>query len=70
MNQEWKNIDFEFLINNEILRVPLHDHLSNNDIPIEGIVTIEYVEKSPAPSPKDSLNHDDWVSSVHLYQNW
>jgi len=31
---------------------------------------IEYVEKSPAPTPQDSLNHDDWVSSVQLYQNW
>jgi len=52
------------------LRVPLLEHLVSKDISTETTVDIEYVERLPAPEPEDSLNHDDWVASVHCHKQW
>lgn len=56
---------FDFLINGELLRLTLEEHLETKEIPQETIVHLEYLEKCPPPSPVDSLIHDDWVSAVH-----
>ena len=65
-----ENLKFDFLINNELLRLSLKEHLEERGIDAEGTIQIEYIEKYPAPKPKDSLQHNDWVSRVHTNQNW
>lgn len=63
-------MEFDFLIGGEFLRLSVEDHLQFKDISSESTVEIEYIEKFPAPEPEDSLNHDDWVSSVHTHKDW
>ncbi|XP_037279096.2 ribosome biogenesis protein WDR12 homolog [Rhipicephalus microplus] len=56
---------FDFLIDGELLRETLQEHLEAHKIQQENIVLVEYVEKCPPPLPVDTLVHDDWVSAVH-----
>lgn len=61
-----KDVAFDFLVQNEILRVPLHEHLQERSLSTEAVVEIEYLERTPAPEPQDSILHDDWVASVKV----
>ena len=70
IESSWKEVEFDFLIGGEFLRLTIEDHLQIKDISSESTLEIEYVEKFPAPEPEDSLNHDDWVSSVHCNKDW
>lgn len=51
-------------------RDKLGDHLKEKSISFEDVIEIEYVERFPAPEPKDCLLHDDWVSAVSTFNNW
>ncbi|XP_023012701.2 ribosome biogenesis protein WDR12 homolog [Leptinotarsa decemlineata] len=62
--------DFDFLVTKELLRVPLVEHLQERNISTEVIVEVEYIERTPAPEPEDSLLHDDWVSGVATANKW
>ncbi|CAG9863578.1 unnamed protein product [Phyllotreta striolata] len=62
--------NFDFLAIGELLRVPLIEHLAERNISTETTVEIEYVEKTPAPEPKDSLLHDDWVCGIEATEKW
>ncbi|KAJ9594312.1 hypothetical protein L9F63_014257 [Diploptera punctata] len=63
-------IDFDFLVYGEVLRVPLNEHLEEHSISSEVIVEVEYFERVPAPEPYDCLLHDDWVSAVQVRNGW
>ncbi|XP_052792623.1 ribosome biogenesis protein WDR12 homolog [Mya arenaria] len=63
------DIDFDFLIDGEFLRVSLEKHLEQKEVSTETVAELEYVERHPAPRPEDSLDHDDWVSCVHAANN-
>jgi len=65
-----KKIEFDFLVNGELLRSPLDIHLSQKDVSSETVVVIEYMEAFPSPEPADCLLHDDWVSSIHTKGSW
>ncbi|KAI4465756.1 wd40 repeat protein 12 37 [Holotrichia oblita] len=65
-----KNIEFDFLVIGELLRVPLCNHLQEKGVSAEVTVDIEYIQRSPAPQPQDALQHDDWISSVHVADKW
>ncbi|XP_046994861.1 ribosome biogenesis protein WDR12 homolog [Schistocerca americana] len=67
---EWHDVEFDFLLSGEFLRVSLLEHLEERVISSEGTVDIEYVERFPAPEPKDCLLHDDWVSAVQIKNKW
>ncbi|XP_064470998.1 ribosome biogenesis protein WDR12 homolog [Ornithodoros turicata] len=56
---------FDFLVNGELLRLPLEEHLHVKEISQETVIHIEYFTRCPPPRPIDSLVHDDWVSAVH-----
>ena len=58
------------MINEELLRTNLQEHLNLKDISTENVIEIEYFEKYPAPEPQDCLLHDDWVSGVHVSNDW
>ncbi|VVC42043.1 Hypothetical protein CINCED_3A001818 [Cinara cedri] len=69
-NQDALNVDFDFLVNGELLRTPLDVHLSQKNEPNEKVVVIEYMEATPSPEPMDCLIHDDWVSAIHFKKSW
>lgn len=69
-NASSKKVEFNFLVNDEILHSKLSEHLLANKIPIEHDICIEYVEAVPPPEPLDCLEHDDWVSAVHVLEKW
>jgi hypothetical protein len=48
-------------------RGKLCEHLSEReDWSPEAVVDLEFVNKSAAPKPESSLNHDDWVSACRF----
>lgn len=58
---------FNFLVEGMMLHNKLKLRLNSSDsINREGGVTIEYLEQLPMPTPLDSLNHDNWVSSLNF----
>lgn len=65
-----KEIEFDFIALNELIRSPLCEHISDRDITSESVINIEYFEKLPSPEPEDCLLHDDWVSAVHHQGKW
>lgn len=66
-----QKVDFDFLVNGELLRSPLDIHLSQKDTASsECNVVVEYMEASPSPEPMDCLIHDDWVSAIHSKGSW
>ncbi|XP_057375586.1 ribosome biogenesis protein WDR12 homolog [Daphnia carinata] len=66
----WEEVEFDFLISGEFVRLPLVEHLKLKDINTEVTIDVEYIERFPAPEPEDSLNHDDWVSAAHCLEDW
>jgi len=56
--------DFDFLVEGELLRVPLDEFLKTKGLTEETIVDVEYFEPTPQPETGDTCEHDDWVSSV------
>lgn len=64
------DIEFDFLVKAEFLRVSLGKHLKERDVSFEDIIEIEYVERFPAPEPQDCLLHDDWVSAIQACGEW
>lgn len=69
-SDEWKHVEFDFLVCGEFLRVPLLEHLQERSVSTEVTVDVEYVERHPSPEPQDCLMHDDWVSAVHATDKW
>lgn len=63
-------VEFDFIVANELLRSKLGEHVSARGVSTEGVITVEYVERLPAPEPSDCLLHDDWVSAVQAHDNW
>merc|ERR1711942_432680 len=61
---EWKNVEFDFLLDGDMLRVPLTLLVKEKNVSTESVIELEYVEKYPSPKPEDSLIHDDWVAAV------
>lgn len=61
-----KTIDFDFLVQNELLRVPLHEHLQERGLSAEALIEIEYLERTPAPEPQESILHEDWVATIKV----
>jgi hypothetical protein len=50
-----------------VCRGKLCEHLSEReDWSPEAVVELEFVNKSAAPKPESSLNHDDWVSACRF----
>lgn len=65
-----KKISFDFLINGEILRLPLQQFLEQKNISSETVVEIEFIPCYPEPSPELSLACDDWISAVRACKEW
>ncbi|PKK59191.1 ribosome biogenesis protein WDR12 [Rhizophagus irregularis] len=62
-----KPLPFDFMIDNLFLRTSLLEYLENSGLSTENIITIEYVESMLPPTPLSSFQHDDWISSVKIF---
>ncbi|KAL1512498.1 hypothetical protein ABEB36_002081 [Hypothenemus hampei] len=65
-----KTKQFDFLAVNHIIRLPLNEHLQEHNVSTEATVDIEYIERTPAPEPQESILHEDWVSSIQSSEKW
>lgn len=65
-----KTKNFDFLIVGKLLRLPLSEQLKEHGISTETTVDIEYIERTPAPEPENSLLHDDWVCGLQTSEKW
>jgi len=61
-----QNINFDFLLEGQILRTPLIQLIREKQISLESVVSLEYIPQQAAPVAGKSFNHDDWVSGVKL----
>ncbi|XP_074659393.1 ribosome biogenesis protein WDR12 homolog isoform X2 [Tubulanus polymorphus] len=61
---EGRKVSFDFLIDGEFLRSSLQEYIENSGKSTEAVLDVEFLEREAAPSPEDSLQHDDWVSCV------
>ncbi|OQV13082.1 Ribosome biogenesis protein WDR12-like protein [Hypsibius exemplaris] len=64
--EQWIPVEFDFLINGEILLQSVGEYIYERKIPSENVLEIEYIEHLPAPEPEASLDHPDWVSAVQM----
>jgi len=55
---------FDFLVNDEFLRVSLGDYVAEHGVYSEEILPIEFVEAMAPPEPPTEYVHDDWISSL------
>ena len=55
---------FDFLIEDELLRLSLHQHLAAKELSTETVLEIEYVPAVLPPTPKEEHPHDDWISAI------
>jgi ribosome biogenesis protein YTM1 len=62
-------IEFDFLVNGELLRSALGDHVEQKGLSTESVIEIEFVVKRAPPEPSFSIPHEDWVSAVCCCQD-
>ncbi len=60
-----QSVQFDFLINGELIRDSLDAHIQSRDLPTENVIRVEYAEQSSPPSLSEELTHPDWVSCAH-----
>ncbi|GAU94382.1 hypothetical protein RvY_06164 [Ramazzottius varieornatus] len=68
--ENWIPVDFDFLINGDILLTSVGEYVQQQQISSENVISIEYIERAPAPEPDRSLEHRDWVSAVHSFDDY
>ncbi|KAG7159910.1 ribosome biogenesis protein WDR12 homolog [Homarus americanus] len=61
---------FDFVIKGQFLVGTLKQRLEDCEVSFESLVEIEYLERQPPPTPKDSLHHDDWVAALQCSDKW
>ena len=62
---EITNIQFDFILLDELIRGSLSDVLTTrDDVSFETVFEVLYIEKQRPPEPKKNVNHDDWVAGV------
>ncbi|KAK4323748.1 hypothetical protein Pmani_005575 [Petrolisthes manimaculis] len=67
---EKKLPEFDFVVSGKMLRGGLNQRMDEGGIGYEKVINIEYMKKLPPPTPKDSLQHDDWVAAVQCSKEW
>ncbi|KAK8631658.1 hypothetical protein V6N13_028440 [Hibiscus sabdariffa] len=64
VNSEWKTEPFDFLIDGELVRMPLEEFLLAKGITAEKTLEIEYIRAVAPRREEEPCLHDDWVSAV------
>ncbi|XP_047069261.1 ribosome biogenesis protein WDR12 homolog [Lolium rigidum] len=55
---------FDFIVDGELVRMPLHQFLLAKGISAERVLELEYVKAVAPKKQEQPLPHDDWVSAV------
>ncbi|XP_042479237.1 ribosome biogenesis protein WDR12 homolog [Macadamia integrifolia] len=63
-NSDWEPQPFDFLIDGELVRMPLEQFLLAKGISAEKILEIEYIRAVAPRKQEEPCLHDDWVSAV------
>ncbi|KAJ4981075.1 hypothetical protein NE237_031912 [Protea cynaroides] len=63
-NSNWETQPFDFLIDGELVRMPLEQFLVAKGISAEKILEIEYIRAVAPRKQEEPCLHDDWVSAV------
>ncbi|WOK92374.1 hypothetical protein Cni_G01993 [Canna indica] len=64
VNTDHETQPFDFLIDGELVRLPLEEFLLAKGISAEKVLEIEYIKAVAPRKQQDPSLHDDWVSSV------
>ncbi|XP_039141101.1 ribosome biogenesis protein WDR12 homolog [Dioscorea cayenensis subsp. rotundata] len=63
-NGDYQHQPFDFLVDGELIRMPLDQFLLAKGISAEKVLEIEYIKVVAPGKQQDPLMHDDWVSAV------
>ncbi|CAL4066605.1 unnamed protein product, partial [Meganyctiphanes norvegica] len=61
---------FDFIIAGQLLTCTLKERLEEAGLSLEVVLEAEFLETHPPPTPQDSLQHDDWVSTLQCCEEW
>ncbi|KAJ6823720.1 ribosome biogenesis protein WDR12-like protein isoform X2 [Iris pallida] len=64
MSSETQHQPFDFLVDGELVRMPLEQFLMAKGISAERVLEIEYIRAVAPREEEDPCGHDDWVSAV------
>ncbi|KAL9152390.1 hypothetical protein ABFS82_11G119000 [Erythranthe guttata] len=64
VNGDWQSEPFDFLIDGELVRMPLQEFLLVKGISAEKTLEIEYIKAIAPRKEEEPSLHDDWVSAV------
>ncbi|XP_010936314.1 ribosome biogenesis protein WDR12 homolog [Elaeis guineensis] len=64
MDSEFQFQPFDFLVDGELIRMPLEQFLLAKGISAEKVLEVEYVRAVAPRKQEDPCLHDDWVSAV------
>nr|AQX44197.1 hypothetical protein [Apostasia odorata] len=64
INPDLHSTPFDFLIDGELIRMPMEQFLHIKGISVEKVLEIEYIRAVAPQKQGDSSLHDDWVSAV------
>ncbi|KAI9222843.1 WD40-repeat-containing domain protein [Blastocladiella britannica] len=59
-------VNFEFLIDDTLLRTSLASYLTQHNLSAENVLSIQYIVAVPPPKPVASFQADDWISAVGI----
>lgn len=59
-------IPFEFLVEEELLRVSLGEHIAARNTSTEATLEVEYFPALLPPEPKDENEQEDWISCISI----
>eukprot|EP01134_Creolimax_fragrantissima_P002330 CFRG2330T1 len=62
-------VPFDFLVDGMLLRTSVSKYLEDRALSKETVVTLEFLEATPAPETATQLPHDDWVGAVDTFSN-
>ncbi|CAD7705423.1 unnamed protein product [Ostreobium quekettii] len=55
---------FDFLIDGELLRKSIQEHLADHSLSMESVIEVQYLPIVAPPKTKNQALHDDWVSAL------
>merc|ERR1712139_623541 len=58
--------EFDFLVESELLRGDINQHLTENEIETDKELEITVLEKQAAPVPEHTYNGEDWISDIKI----
>lgn len=61
-------VPFDFLIDNQLLRVSLQEYLDSRVLSTENVLELEFFESTLPPELSGSMEEPDWISSLAIHR--